>query len=117
MSLSAMIPYTEKYERIMGELNPKLRAKGFWGMPASLAPDDKTFGTFLKYCNLCSEEFYLKQDVLDTELWRVWEGEMRKVFTSEFGRAAWRRAKAAGHFVSHGAFEQQVDAWISGVQA
>ena len=113
VSLTAMIPYTEKYERIMGELPPNRRAEGFWDMPASLATDDKTFATFLKYCNLCSEEFYLKQDILDTELWRVWEGELRTTFTSPFGRPAWARCKGGRHFVSHGDFERQVETWLA----
>jgi hypothetical protein len=112
--LQIITPYAEKYERILEGLSPGERLRGFWGLPASSTEDERTMRTFLQYCNLCSEEYYLahsKETLIEADLWTVWEAEMKKVFASEFGRAAWRNLRANGLYDSHSKFREQVDSW------
>lgn len=110
--LQAMIPYAEKYELILKDLRPDQRMQGFWGLPATLVNDEETMATFLRFCNLCSQEYYLAHDVLERELWSVWQDEMQRVFRSDFGRAAWETIRKKGHFESHSKFEAAVDDWV-----
>ncbi len=73
--------------------------------------------TFLQYCNLCSQEYWLADGVLDPRLWKVWKDEMVKVFRSDFGRAAWEIIRKGGHFESHSDFEKAVDEWTGFAQS
>src|ERR1700730_8317669 len=111
-SLTAMIPYAEKYEAILERLTPEQQRLGFWGLGATAVNEPALMLAFRRYANLCSQEYYLATNgVFDRKLWQVWEAEAQAVFGSEFGRAAWPEIKKGGHFSSHTEFEQRADEW------
>ncbi len=63
----------------------------------------------LRYLNLCSEEFYLKdRKLLSDAVWGIWDAEMRSTLASPPYSRAW--PTLAGQFDSYPAFKQFVEA-------
>ena len=49
----------------------------------------------LRYLNLCSEEFHLKQDeYLSPEVWRLWQGEMESTLRKPLYISGWSELRA-----------------------
>jgi hypothetical protein len=103
MNAQTFLTYTERYEKIFAELPPDARA-GRFDEPASLGAFEPVVQqAFLRYFNLCSEEFYLwKRGYLDRKIWDIWQAEIRRTARSPLGRRMWTQARP--EFVSYPEF-------------
>lgn len=107
MNAQTFITYTERYERIMNELPLEIRLLRFEPSAAAFGDDPRVQAVFLRYFNMCSEEFYLQSNgYLDQKLWRIWESEIRRTLASPLARAVW--ARVSSEFSSYSEFQEFV---------
>lgn len=107
MTVQILMKYTEPYERIMADFPPTAFLARF---DSSVVPseDPKLTLCVLRYLNLCSEEYYLtKHGFLAEDLWRIWEGDLRRMIASPMLRREWNSLR--DEFVSHQEFLEYVE--------
>lgn len=87
----------------MSALPHRVRLGGEWSQDI-----DSDFAVRLRYLNLCSEEFYLRERrLLSKQVWGIWDREMRSTLSSEPYREAWSYLRQ--QFKSYPEFSEFVD--------
>jgi hypothetical protein len=107
MNAEIFIKYTERYERILDQFPQDALAARF---DAKLLPPQSPQLRLcvLKYLNLCSEEYYLmKNGYLAKPLWRIWEGDLKRIIGSPLLQREWSSLRQ--EFLSHQAFLEYVE--------
>jgi hypothetical protein len=105
--LQAFLVLTDRYESIMNELPPSARASFDW--PDDVDPD---MAIRMRYLNLCSEEYYLKErELLSERVWGIWEREMCFTLSAPPYVSAWEACSE--HFASYPEFS----AFVSDAQS
>jgi hypothetical protein len=86
MNVQILMKYTERYERILDQFPREALAARF--DTKALPPESPQLTMcVLKYLNLCSEEYYLtRHGYLSESLWRIWEGDLKRIIGSPSGR-------------------------------
>jgi len=107
MHAQIFMKYTERYEHILDGFPPDAIAARF---DAKILPPQSTQLSLclLKYLNLCSEEFYLKErGYLAESLWRIWESDLKRIIGSPLLKREWPSLRV--EFLSHHAFLEYVE--------
>jgi len=107
MNVQILMKYAERYERILGEFPQDALSSRF---DSSVLPIQSSQLTLcvLKYLNLCSEEYYLtRHRYLSSSLWRIWEGDLKRIIGSPLLQREWPLLRA--EFLSHPDFLQYVE--------
>jgi hypothetical protein len=107
MNVQILMKYTERYERILDQFPHEALAARF---NANILPPESEQLTLsvLKYLNLCSEEFYLtKHGYLSASLWRIWEGDLKRIIGSPLLQREWPALRT--EFLSHQEFLDYVE--------
>ena len=111
MNVQIIMKYTERYEHILDQFPPDALEARF---DAKLLPPESPQLTLcvLKYLNLCSEEHYLhKHGYLSQSVWRIWEGDLKRIIGSPLLQREWSSLKR--EFESHPDFRD----YVKGIQA
>ena len=107
INIQILMKYTERYERILDEF-PEEGLTARFDSAFLPPPNRKLTLCVLKYLNLCSEEFYLwKHKYLAEQVWRIWEGDLKRMIASPLLRREWSLLR--NEFVSHLDFLNYVD--------
>jgi hypothetical protein len=107
MNVQILMKYTERYEHILERFPQEALAARFDAKVVPTASPELTL-CVLKYLNLCSEEFYLlRHGYLSKSLWRIWEGDLRRMLASPLLRREWGSLRA--EFISHRDFLDYVE--------
>jgi hypothetical protein len=107
MNAQIFMKYTERYERILDQFPPDALAARF-DMKALPPQSQQLTLCVLKYLNLCSEEYYLIQHgYLSESLWRIWEGDLRRMVASPLLQREWLSLRT--EFMSHRDFLDYVE--------
>lgn len=107
MNAQIFMKYTERYERILDQFPQDALAARF---DAKVLPPQSLQLRLcvLKYLNLCSEEHYLtKHGYLAESLWRIWEGDLKRIIGSPLLQREWPFLRA--EFLSHQNFLEYVE--------
>jgi hypothetical protein len=106
-NIQAFLTYTERFERVMEAL-PAEACQARFDLEQTLPPENEDLsGAVLRYLNLTSEEFYLwKRGYLDTQVWEIWEMEIKRMLRSPLFRREW--PKLVTEFVSYEEFVEYV---------
>ncbi len=105
-TMQVLMKYTERYERILDQFPQDALEARF---DAKVLPPESPQLTLcvLKYLNLCSEEFYLKEHgYLAESVWRIWEGDLKRIIWSPLWQREWLSLRS--EFVSHPDFLEYV---------
>ncbi|MFZ0307966.1 MAG: hypothetical protein WAL89_07320 [Candidatus Sulfotelmatobacter sp.] len=105
-TMQVLMKYTERYERILDQFPQDALEARF---DAKVLPPESPQLTLcvLKYLNLCSEEFYLKEHgYLAESVWRIWEGDLKRIIGSPLWQREWLSLRS--EFVSHPDFLEYV---------
>ena len=108
MNAQLFIEFTKRYEQIMEGFPANDRAHRLRtdGDPPEESPELTV--AVLKYLNLCSEEFYLwKRSYLSSDVWSIWEEELKLTLRSPLVRREWATVKQ--EFASYPEFEKYVE--------
>ena len=99
------IEYNKRYEQIMHDFPQKVRLNFAQAKPGDVCPR-----RVLLYLNLCSEEFYMWQEMyISHKVWTIWEGEIKRVLQTELIRSAWKDLSDSEEFKSFKDFQKFVD--------
>jgi hypothetical protein len=107
MNAQVFLKYTERYERILEQFPDNALAARF---DAKILPPQSSKLTLcvLKYMNLCSEEYYLKEHgYLSESLWRIWEADLKRMIASPLVQREWLDLRR--EFLSHPDFLKYVE--------
>jgi hypothetical protein len=107
MNAQVLLKYTERYERILEQFPENARAGRF---DTRVLPPQSSQLTLcvLKYMNLCSEEYYLKQHgYLSESVWHISEGDLKRMIASPLVQREWPALRS--EFSSHQEFLQYVE--------
>ncbi len=107
LNIQLFMKYTERYEHILEGFPAEAIGARFDS--CALPPEsDELRLCVLKYLNLCSEEFYLhKKGYLPTDLWDIWEADLKTIIASPLVRRDWVRLRS--EFSSHKGFQEFVE--------
>lgn len=107
MNVQILMKYTERYERILDQFPHDALTARFNAKILPPASEQLTL-CVLKYLNLCSEEFYLtKHGYLSPSLWRIWEGDLKRIIRSPLLQREWPALRT--EFLSHKEFLDYVE--------
>jgi hypothetical protein len=107
INVQILMKYTERYEHILDEFPEDALGLRFdsQALPAQSA---RLTLCLLKYLNLCSEEYYLwKHKYLSSEVWAIWEGDLKRMIASPLLRREWPRLQR--EYESHQDFLKYVE--------
>jgi hypothetical protein len=110
-NVQVFLEYTKRYAEIMNSFPSHGREARLelFGDPPAESPELSL--SVLRYLNLCSEEFYLRQKkYLSVHVWRIWEAELNRTLRSALVVREWRRLSR--EFQSYPEFL----AYVEGVQ-
>ena len=95
--------YNKRYEQVMHDFPEKVRLNFAKAKPGDVCPE-----CILRYLNLCSEEFYMRQEFyISHKVWTIWEGDIKRVLQTCLIRSAWK--DLSKEFKSFKAFQKFVD--------
>jgi hypothetical protein len=106
-TMQVLMKYTERYEHILDQLPQDALEARF---DATVLPPQSAQLKLcvLKYLNLCSEEYYLREHgYLAKSVWRIWEGDLRRIIGSPLCQREWLPLRT--EFVSHPDFLEYVE--------
>jgi hypothetical protein len=114
MNAQLFVEYTGRFEEIM-----KSFPENSWTARLNAAnlpdPSEALSLSVLKHLNLCSEEFYLfKRRYLSADVWRIWEGEIKRTLATPLFVREWRTLKT--EFASYPEFRSFVEKAIQTVE-
>ena len=107
MNTQIFMKYTDRYERILEQFPQDALAARF---DARVLPPQSPQLRLcvLKYLNLRSEEYYLtRHGYLAESLWRIWEGDLKRIIGSPLLQREWPSLRA--EFLSHKNFLEYVE--------
>jgi hypothetical protein len=95
MNAQTFLTYTQRYEAIMAVLPLEVRLRRFDEETSiAFAANTVVKDAYLRYFNLCSEEYYLwRTGHLSSQLWKIWEHEIVRTARSPLGRAVWKSVR------------------------
>lgn len=106
-SLNAQVftNYTKRYDQIMEQLPDNFRVNSETGIDNISEEDRKNM---VRYLNLCSEEYFLKENgYLDEEIWETWEGEFKRYLNNTPLGDEWKNIRE--EFDAYSDFQEFVD--------
>jgi hypothetical protein len=107
MNAQLFLEYTKRYDEVMRSYPSDLRSARLHSGGEPPPESTELTAAVLGYLNLCSEEFYLwKRGYLSTDIWRIWEGEMRRTLASPLYRREWPKLRA--EFATYDEFTRYV---------
>jgi hypothetical protein len=107
MTAQILMKYTERYEHVLEQFPEDALAARF-DLKALPPQSPKLTLAVLKYLNLCSEEYYLtRHGYLSVSLWRIWEGDLKRILSSPLLRREWPSLRT--EFLSHRDFLDYVE--------
>jgi hypothetical protein len=107
MNAQLFVEYTKRYEEVMRSYPEGVRKLRLDSGAEPPPESEELSSAILRYLNLCSEEFYLwKRGYLAGDIWRIWEGELKRTLSSPLYRRGWR--KLASEFESYREFADYV---------
>lgn len=90
MNAQLFLEYTKRYEEVMRSYPADDRSTRLDSDGEPPSESAELTAAILRYLNLCSEEFYLwRRGYLSTDIWRIWEGEIRRTLASPLYRREW----------------------------
>lgn len=102
MNAQILMKYTERYERILDQFPPDALEARF-NIRILPPPSPQLRLCVLKYLNLCSEEYYLKNHgYLAESVWHIWELDLRRIIASPLFLREWQSLHS--EFLSHPEF-------------
>ena len=110
MNAQVYLAYNQQYEKLMADcpLDFRTTLLNLTLSEVDAKDRDKIKLCMLRYLNLCSEEFHLKEDeYLSPEVWRLWQGEMESTLRKPLYISGWSELRA--QFESYPAFLRYVD--------
>lgn len=91
MNAQIFMAYAERYERIM-ESFPDFHLRFDVDNPPP--ESDQLTLCVLKYLNLSSEEFYMRESkYIAGEVWRIWEHELKRMLQSKLIQREWPKLR------------------------
>jgi hypothetical protein len=94
MNAQVFLQYTQRYEEIMKSFPKNGWAARINSDEALPEPSDEISLCALRYLNLCSEEYYLRQDgYLSKKVWGMWEKEMIRTLQTPLFRREWMKLR------------------------
>lgn len=110
-NIQIFLEYTKRYESIMDSFPQNAR---FYRLNTDSEPpqaSNELTIAVLKYLNLCSEEYYLRETgQLSKKVWNIWKDELEKSLQSKLVKREWKTLK--NEFSSYGKFQVYVDELI-----
>ena len=107
-NIQIFLQYTHRYETIMDNFPEDAR---FYRLNSGkdLPPESNGLTiAVLKYINLCSEEYYLRESgQLSKKVWNIWKDELERTLQSNLVKREWPKLK--GEFNSYGKFQDFVE--------
>jgi len=108
MSAQLFLVYTQRYEEIMQAFPSDARHSRLDMSGAPPEESEAVTTAVLRYLNLCSEEFYLRdKKFLSKDIWAIWENEIKRTLRSPLFRREWQ--KLSREFDAYGAFAAYVE--------
>jgi hypothetical protein len=102
-NIQIFLQYTKRYENIMDSFPEDAR---FYRLNSDkeLPPESNELTiAVLKYINLCSEEYYLRESgQLSKKVWNIWKDELERTLQSNLVRREWPKLK--GEYYSYKRF-------------
>ena len=106
MNAQMFLTYTERYAKVAQRLPRESDGGGTAGDPDP-AKSREVATAVLDYLNLCSEEYYLREnEFLSEDIWKIWEAELIRTLRTPLFVREWKRLKA--EFVSYPEFVDYV---------
>jgi len=113
MNALVFVEYTKRFDQIMCSFPPgawQARTKPATELPA---PTSELRNAYLRYLNLCAEEFFLlSQNYLSVRVWLIWEAELQRTLRSALFAREWAELRA--EFDAHPPFQAYVEAVMAG---
>lgn len=107
-NIQIFLEYTQRYESIMDSFPADAR---FYRMNTDKKlPEEglELTSSVLKYLNLCSEEYYLRETrQLSKKIWNIWKEELERTLRSNLVRREWPKIKS--EFESYSKFQKYVE--------
>jgi hypothetical protein len=111
-NIQIFLQYTQRYENIMDCFPEDAR---FYRLNSNkeLPPERSELTVaVLKYINLCSEEFYLRESgQLSKKVWNIWKEELDRTLQSNLVKREWPKIK--NEFISYPKFQKYTDDLIN----
>jgi hypothetical protein len=110
MNAQVYLAYNERYKTLMTDclLDFRITLLDLTLPEVDSKDRDKIKLCMLRYLNLCSEEFHLKEDeYLSREVWRLWQNEMVSTLRKPLYISGWSEFRA--QFESYTPFLRYVD--------
>ena len=90
LKLQNFTEYTRRYQEILLNLPENINSNNFELEKLDKEKKEKTLRYLRAYYDLCSEEFYLKNNkYLDSKVWKLWELGMKSAFRKKAFVDAW----------------------------
>jgi hypothetical protein len=108
MNAQLFLEFTKRFEEVMQSF-PKNTWPSRLNIEGKPPPKSKALSlSALRYLNLCSEEYYLRQkDWLYKETWEIWERELIRTLQTPLFRREWKTL--SNEFESYPEFKEYVD--------
>jgi hypothetical protein len=108
MNAQLFLEFTKRFEEVM-QAFPKNTWPNRLNIKGKPPPKSKALSlSVLRYLNLCSEEYYLRQKGwLYKETWGIWERELIRTLQTPLFRREWR--ELANEFESYPKFKEYVE--------
>jgi hypothetical protein len=88
-TMQVLMQYTGRYEHILDQF-PQDALKARFDAKVLPTPSPQLTLCMLKYLNLCSEEYYLKEHgYLDKTVWCIWEADLKRIIASPLCQREW----------------------------
>ena len=83
MNAQLFLEFTRRYDEVMRTYPEDTRSARLDSSQAPSSQSDELTAAVLRYLNLCSEEFYLRQRrYLAKDIWTIWEAEIQRTLQS-----------------------------------
>ncbi len=111
-NIQVFLQYTQRYESIMDSFPEDARFYRFNYEKALPLESEKLTIAVLKYINLCSKEYYLRESgQLSKKVWNIWKDEMERTLQSNLVKREW--PKINSEFKSYNKFQRYVENLIN----
>jgi hypothetical protein len=92
LKLNFFADYTKRYQEIILNFPENINESDFSFEALTQEQRNRTLRYMRAYFDLCSEEFYLRQEGhIDDKVWHLWEGGIRFAFTKKAFRDGWEK--------------------------
>lgn len=110
--IQIFLEYTKRYEIIMDSFPENARFCRLDFSKDLPSESNELTIAVLKYINLCSEEYYLRERrLLSKKVWNMWKDELERTLKSELVRREWLKVKI--EFETYPKFKNYVESVIN----